>query len=108
MPAAKPLPPPPPLCVLVVLPVFKSSLRPLSVGESDGWLRTAAGQPRTDESLGILVRLCREFGARQDLFCSVQAAGLKILMLENKLAGFSSEGSILERCCDFVFKFPFL
>lgn len=54
--------PPPPLRMLEVLPVFKSSLRPLSVDKSDGWLGTTAGQPHTDESLGIMVCLCPEFG----------------------------------------------
>lgn len=66
-----------PLRALEVLPVFKSSLRPLSVDKSNGWLGTAAGQPRADESLGIMVSLCQEFLARQDLFCSVQATGLQ-------------------------------
>lgn len=89
VPAANPLPPLPPpttplpLRTLEVLPVFKSSLRPLSVDKSDGWRGTAAGQPHTDESLGITVRLCQEFGAGQDLFCSVRAAGLVTKMLES-------------------------
>lgn len=75
---------PPPLRALEVLPVFKSSLRPLSVDKSNGWLGTAAGQPHADESLGIMVSPCQEFLAGQDLFCSVRAAGLVSKMLENE------------------------
>lgn len=60
-----------PPSVLEVLPVFKSSLRPLSVDESSGWMWAAAGQPlAADESLGIMVSLCQEF--LSDRICFAQ------------------------------------
>lgn len=57
----------------------------------------AAGQLHTDESLGITVRLCQEFGAGQNLFCSVRAAGLVTEMLENKKYIKNISGFLLRR-----------